>query len=441
MIPQDFHSNPPSRAAFNVLLAIALVGSCSVSQVGNSGAEGTSSAPPPAPGSTVLEIDLSSPKSIDQTVVGFNGTNLPEYLTAAKPADLDRYLADLRPQVLRFPGGTIANFYHPDETGYGFRDADQVAVEGSNVYKNIHRSSEKKGKITISENYRVAFANTAKSVGAEVLYVANLLNGTLDETMATLDFFAQQGVTVAGVELGNEYYLRAYNRVFPDVGPYITTARSFAKAIRAKYPRMKIGVVAAPAAEEAGKKVSAKRMAFFKDWNDRLARETFYDAYITHLYAVAGKCEKDQDPGQVFPCAAERFSHYTNHQLAKVINSYRSVYGTQRKVWITEWNLKNAFKLYGNTFLQAQYTADMVFNFIDINQALNGTIEYATYHNLCSGSYGFALITPTRAQDRANAEGSNYMRRASYYAMLYLNRIHTDNAQLVGASALEGAKA
>lgn len=54
-----------------------------------------------------------------------------------------------------------------------------------------------------------------------VIYCANLQYGNFDEFCFVIDELKKNNIPIYGVELGNEYNLMGYRKLFPDVYTYI----------------------------------------------------------------------------------------------------------------------------------------------------------------------------------------------------------------------------
>src|SRR5690606_29005362 len=82
-----------------------------------------------------FHISNQKENSVNQEVFGFNTANFFHHYKNKK--EIDGYLQELNPSVLRFPGGTTANFYHFNEKGYGYSPQDAAIIEGSKAHRNI----------------------------------------------------------------------------------------------------------------------------------------------------------------------------------------------------------------------------------------------------------------------------------------------------------------
>ena len=162
----------------------------------------------------------------------------------------------LRPGNLRYPAGTIANYWDW-RTG--------------TIIQNI--TSGPRPYLTSDIPYTIADFSKALPKGTEVVYVVNMvrptpwtgiawnadptilrsvatLNKQIDDMLAAIEEFANKGVIVTKLELGNEFYQGALgdaegaSGVYTgDVNLYISHANLIAKAVHTKYPNMQIAVL------------------------------------------------------------------------------------------------------------------------------------------------------------------------------------------------------
>ncbi|MCZ2394146.1 MAG: hypothetical protein LC105_09835 [Chitinophagales bacterium] len=357
----------------------------------------------------VIQPDFSKQYIPNANLISFNTGFLFTAPIETEPA-VKTITQTLRPVALRFPGGTLANYYHPDGKGYGFRQED---VKGG--FPEITRAMA-----LFDKNAIYHFTTVCKMTNSQVVYVANLMTGTIEETLWALDYFKSQNIQVIGVELGNEFYLTQYRTYFPTVETYIQKAKEFATAIRKKHPQLKLGIVAADPTE-ANPKGSYQK--FQNLWNYTLGKENFYDFYIPHLYSNVSTCEKKggDDLKSVFSCTdltlAPEFYHY--HQI--VLEHYKQFYG-HKKMWITEWNV-DAASTVANTIRHAEFVGESLMGLIDVCTQ-NKEIEYAFFHNFGSGGYAAPLFTYTQQQkvNYLKREG-NIAYNSTYFPFLYFREI------------------
>ena len=137
--------------------------------------------------------------------------------------------AKQKPGTLRFPGGTVANFWDW-EKGWFVTGYDPFGYGPTPI-----------------PNHLEDFQHTITATGATPIFDVNILTSTLDSQLAMLHHAQQLGLPVNYVELGNEFYLPG-NGVdkFPSGAAYGSLATIWAAAIHKDFPNAKVAAVAAP---------------------------------------------------------------------------------------------------------------------------------------------------------------------------------------------------
>lgn len=318
---------------------------------------------------------------------GFNTANLflycPELVNEQEA--IASILKESGGDVLRFPGGTTANFYHPQLPGYGYTLEDLELLNASRMQEHmaqvVKAETKQLGAYGIEENFIHAFAKLAVHTDQKVLYVANLLSGTLQETLMALEILSSNGVGLEGVELGNEYYLKAYAKAFPTVEDYLMEAERYTEAIRQVYPDLAISVVAAPVADM--KAVSTRD----KEWNSTLSTYRFYDALSVHFYPYGDRSIKQT----LTPCSFDEAIKMGFEQPKAALERYAALF-PEKEVWITEWNVAGGPKWCNNSVAHAF--------FITLMQEVLSSEPQVTcsiYHTLVSkASEGFNAYRPDK---------------------------------------------
>ena len=180
------------------------------------------------------------------TIKGFNQTHLANLITDAKckiiPANVARIMNEIpegRRQVMRFPGGTVANEY--------------------NVFQFGHVKAEtKKSKwVNAKKNPIEPFIEASKTIGWQVIPVLNLVepyNGKLESNLEMIQKFVDAKIPMEWVELGNELniwtgvtgdYNRnkdAYNRA---IDRYYDLSLEFHNEVKKYFPELKTAAVSA----------------------------------------------------------------------------------------------------------------------------------------------------------------------------------------------------
>lgn len=372
-------------------------------------------------GTVSMTANLQELKAVNDKILGINAAFSFNQNISAHP-EVVRLTNEMAPRILRFPGGTIANYYHPGGKGYGFKESEMR----TKVILDQYTAEQYE-----TQDFVVPYIKLAKSSGAKCLYVANLLTGTVEEAITTIDKIQSGGVEVIGVELGNELYFGEYRNDFPDANSYVTKAKSYAAALRKKYPTMKIAVIAAKVAGEAGG--TAPTQGYATEWNDALAKETFYDAFVVHSYVKDEGCTAFVGEGfdKVFLCEYELLSAVNLNYADKLYSTFKKWYNG-KKMWYTEWNIKSPQTMAGNTFVHAAYVTEFFMNMMDYNLANNNALEISTYHNFCTSNYGYTTIAPNR-KNLPNLNGNKEVSATgSYYAFKFLGDILKGGTQSAG---------
>lgn len=364
-----------------------------------------------ASNSSLVKIipDLTLPFPIQKNLFSFN-TGFMFTAPLEKEPAVKTITQKIKPSALRFPGGTIANYYHPDGIGYGFREED---LNGK--FPDITKAMP-----LFDKNAIFHFADLCKMSNSDVVFVANMLTGTVEETLWCIEYFHQQNIKVVGIELGNELYLTQYRATYPTVDTYIQQAKKYAASIRKKYPNIPLGVVAGDPTESNPKGSYQK---FMNQWNAGLGKEKFYDFYIPHLYSKVEVCEQKggTDLKAVFDCADYTLApDFYNYQQI-VIDHYKQFFGN-KKMWITEWNI-DAGNITSNTIRHAEFVSEFLLGWVDAAEK-NKQVEYLFFHNYGSGGYAAPIFSYT------NQQRINYLKRegniaynSTYFSFLYLREI------------------
>lgn len=317
---------------------------------------------------------------MNQNLFGFCTSNSFTYVDTYDTSFIYR-VEQINPKVLRFPGGTIGNFYHTNKEAYGFNAFDVDQWYSGNFSKRVHslkQAAEKRGHTT---DYIEDFIVLSKRFNAKVVVNANILTAEKSEIISMLNRFQQQGVEVLAVELGSEISNRAYKKNIKSVYDYIQLAKKCSENIKRSFPNMKIGVVSAPLKDKMPNRL--------KNWNSILAKENFFDAIIHHSYhtvidgeANAGVMVSEQAVTQSkkdqFDVYKKRILLELKNGLVSRIKEYNSIFNN-KDIWITEWNLQMT-RTTGNTMFQSLFISHYLLEILSNPELQN--IKIATYHNL-----------------------------------------------------------
>ncbi|MEQ1510575.1 MAG: hypothetical protein ABL909_09285, partial [Sphingopyxis sp.] len=166
----------------------------------------------------------------------------------------------LRPQMLRFPGGTLSH-------GWDWR----LGKTTRRVSSNVHFLPDVK--------------RMADATGAQFTIVLDIIFGRLDDQIAMLTELQRLGVAITHIELGNEIYAQddEYIARFPTGAEYGREVNLWTAALKNSFPNAKVAAVLF--AREVG-----GQNARGQNWNrDVLALVTApIDAWTMHIYIPVG---------------------------------------------------------------------------------------------------------------------------------------------------------
>lgn len=273
----------------------------------------------------------------------------------------------LDPEVLRWPGGITAQYYHFNGTGYGYRSDE---VRGTEYEGNAEKVQE-----LLEINYIEVFMEMAR--GRKVIFVANLLHGTVVENLQAIRYLREGGAEVIGVELGNEFY---FSKMTPE--EYLDRTKPYIDAIT----DIKLAVHMAP-------DFGAKN----QHWNRTVAAADV-DAVVIHEYnrMIKNSC-KQSGRREFFDCALEKADQFTGNYIGNLLDGYRRKYGN-KEIWLTEWNLAPRTRDVYGTFVQSYN------NFRMLNQLNELDVEIALFHNLITGGSMYPVATRKKEQLTINPD-------------------------------------
>ncbi|MBT3417983.1 MAG: hypothetical protein HN427_04335 [Flavobacteriales bacterium] len=359
----------------------------------------------------IFSTFLMPAQEINPDVYGFATSNTFTYCDINDTSFTNKVLK-MNPQVLRFPGGAMGNFYHFNKNGYGFDFAEiHKYAKGNRFIKrseDLNRANIKKGH---THDYIDDFINLAKLTDAKVVLVANMFVEN-DDIIKMISKMKSHNLDIIGVELGSElsnrtFYLNGYT-----INEYIEDAKVCSDKIKKYYPKLRTAIVAAPLGKRKGHRHNI--------WNEKLSEMDFYDDIIVHSYAkvIKGKKEYGQmlieeaegeNQEEAFEIYKERTLKFLNTDFPNEIAAYNKIFN--KPIWITEWNLQIS-KTTGNTLLQSLFVAQYFLELMSNPDLQNVTLT--TYHNMGGRDYGGSIF-------RNNKEVLEI--QSTYYPLTFLGEI------------------
>ncbi len=373
-------------------------------------------------------LDLRQTFETNKNIIGFNTAFAFKDKLESHP-EVVKLTKELKPTVLRFPGGTVASYYHPEGTGYGFKYNEAIELKAMAMLYGWQKKE--------SENYIQNFIRACKNSHEEVkvLAVANLLYGTPEETVKMIKQLKAAGLEVVGVELGNELYFRAYRKHIPDVHDYIKRCKAFSEEIKKFWPELPLAAVAGNVIEWRNPEGTPNNN--FIQWNTELAKQDFYDAIVAHIYfgkeGGENQCTKldKNDIPKIYNCYKNLLSPIKYRQLYKKMDLYQGFFGEDVKIWFTEWNVGKPQKHITNSILHGQFISEVLLSMIELNITNNNAFEFSLLHNYISQGPVMGVIYKNRKKMFNFNDNEEITASTPYYAMRFIGKFLEDNYRFV----------
>ena len=306
----------------------------------------------------------------------------------ADQANLNR----LSVEHLRFPGGTVANYYD-------WTTGDMITPDEPHPHHG-----------TRAENYHIEqLLEAHQTTGIEPVFVLNLVtshrivdySSALESQLAMLRHAQQIGLPVNRVELGNELYASVYDaqsfalgevnmRGFLDAADYYSIASDWTTQIKSEFPSAKIALV--DTVVRSSDVANLNRKYF---WNRDLNAIDLsdFDALTQHYYTGAGLLDPQNVSGSLAEIQQQQWELFlAPNGPDKVIGTAFSfmdeiAQNTQQTdgipIWITEFNLMDKAGPVARTWTPAIFSSAMLYKMID-----NPSVELISSHSFNGHKFG-----------------------------------------------------
>ncbi|MYB92293.1 hypothetical protein F4054_19495 [Candidatus Poribacteria bacterium] len=329
------------------------------------------------PGTVRLEIYTRNAQPLRQLLYGFN-TNMMSGDYGYLDADFVELTKALAPKTLRFPGGTVGNFYHWQLGGFSENEMASTLTPKLNQrnrgnYVKLQRRRD--GKILFDD-----FMQLCSALNITPIVVVNLWTGSPEESAAWVRYAKDNGYDIEHWELGNEYYLPHYLNKYPTAAAYIKEAKKHAAAMKAVNRDIKLSVCATPIAFHKGGWLVKTQQ---RKWDEGLAADTsFFDAYTVHVYAYKAVRKKEIEEMRGYLMGWIHFA------VPDALEYYQELF-PDKEMWITEWNIANPANRVANTQLHALYAGDFFLKMLALPN-----ITQANFHVIAGVGKGFPVFSP-----------------------------------------------
>lgn len=354
----------------------------------------------------IFESSASVVSIVDKCAIlppPFNTFNDYKIISFTPKAEMVTKTAALKPATLRFPGGTISNFYHlyeytgetynPDSptfaAGCGTQDVETSILGG--VIRD--QFCQKDARVQLDDpsanpNYIAGFVNYVLAVEDEVhasgdtdfkvdiIFVPNIfahfqkkilltilkedhlipsdptdpLNITdpsaifelyYKECKDALDYLIEHDLNVVGVEFGNELFFPFYQTTNSNVTPetYMQLCDIYSQRLKVAYPTLKFGILSEPSNPTWNNSVAAYSPQFY----DAVALHDYYNenTCITEDAPCETGCETDYTTDRTcrFDCGKCALGNYIRHDLNSLFSEALAPFPAETKLWLTEWGI------------------------------------------------------------------------------------------------------
>ena len=332
-----------------------------------------------------IKIDTQSSIPLRKELYGFN-SNMMSGDYGYLDEDFVALTKVLQPKTIRFPGGTVGNFYHWNISG--FRQDEMNSTLSSQLNKrnrsNFVKLQKRRDGIISFDDYM----KLCQDLEITPVVVVNLWTGNPEESARWVQYTLDKGYKVNHWELGNEYYLPHYVKKFRTAEIYMNEAKKHALAMKTVNPDIKLSICASPVAFHR-EGFLIKRVQ--RKWDEQLANFSassstdWYDAYSVHVYAY--KAVKDVEIDTM-----RRYLFGWIHYECDAAMSYYQGLFPEKEMWVTEWNIANPANRVANTQLHAMYAGDFFLKLLSYPN-----ITHANFHVITGPGKGFPVfsrITP-----------------------------------------------
>ncbi|GHA49830.1 hypothetical protein GCM10007086_24670 [Photobacterium aphoticum] len=252
---------------------------------------------------------------------------------------------------MRFPGGTVGNYY--DHRTDGYHDDPST----------FQSPSREKAFLAGWRFGYPGYQSLVKEQNATATLMFNVMHDDVTATENRLKKRLNDQLPIKWIELGNENYFPAQAYGYssngpnnPDVNQYIKHTQSLTQAIRKIAPDIKIAANINHLSYDVG------------SWSETLSRETYYDATIMHNYISVWNSDLTLSSGKTLIDAYKK----TRHNIAE----YRETFGNT-PVLISEWGVQEA----PESFLSVLAYADVFMALLEGN-IHDGVVQQAGIHML-----------------------------------------------------------
>jgi hypothetical protein len=315
----------------------------------------------------VLQLDYAGEtRAFSPQSYGFN-TNIlggpawqdPKFITM---------IEQFKPQLMRYPGGTVANYWDwrkgfvldnlPDDTPLGL--------------KNL----KMKVSATLDE-FKVA----AERIGFTPIFVLNMETSNLSYQMEMLHYAKAIGLEVKYIELGNEFYFqhtRNLRNKYPSGKVYAEESNRWAKKIKEDFPDALIAVHGLIDPRSDSERPKNRVM---EEWNysmKELVEESIWiDAVALHIY-IPNSIKTAEEMTSLEGIQKSLAQSYLGLEALK---QTMLKLPSNKQIWITEFNLMDEHQTLHSRWAHGLSVGIQLLSYLEMDE-----IDIILYHSLIGRS-------------------------------------------------------
>jgi hypothetical protein len=362
-----------------------------------------------------VDVDLERSVLMRGNHLGFQLDELV-YPILENDTQLLGHFRDLRPQLMRFPSGHLANFLLPSDTGLGF-SLSALDLKDSVIRKDLSRFTNLQDEHRILNRLSQFIARDS----LQLIFVANIYTGDTSDLRRQLELLRSLGVDVLGVELGFEIYRKTYHHKLK-LKDYLEKARSFTEVIKSIDEEIQVAVCASPMKKYLLE--DGHPLGELGRWNDKIAKEDFYDAVSLVVKQDFRKCFKKGNLERNVACSLDELIEFAYEELGEYMTDFEEIFEKRKFVWISSFGFTGSAELFDNTFMESQFVYDFIKNVAEYNMGDSGLVNYCFYDKTYSPETVSSLFTRKSLVEKEVRNKQEVYRRAAYYPLQFLSGVH-----------------
>lgn len=387
----------------------------------------------PAIAAAIVAADLvGNPRSFSPSALGLNGNNVSPGIPWSD-SRFKRELGSFRPGNLRYPGGTIANYW-AWRNGWFQPNGPWPGQPSTRIDNSLATFAEMVRATSATPVFDVNMLTYQGAIASEAKNLA-----MLDDQILMLRAAKRAGLPVRFVELGNEFYLTKtvggthYPKRFPTATDYARQANPWVTAIHSAFPGAKVAAVGTDANGVVG--IQQRRLT----WNATVLKTLEgADALTLHTYIYV------TDPRASLQALLTRpWQRFQQLQA----NEFKVLRSNGLKAWITEYNLddRTSELAFAGRWMHGLFAATMTLLFLReplvAQMSMHNVLGNAHDAAIFSNSRGFRTTSPATTAFALTAAGTSMalIERAARSARSVQTLSFSPSPTIGGAPALVGS--